>query len=217
MRAMARGSRGRFWAGWLIAGALVLTACGESKYHYANASAEKTFFKIPSNWNRETLTEKDRENRPLGSGQSVVSLWHVGFSDPAAQDGEDLSVLTGDAFVYGLTFSPREQFSLSRLRATQFLGVDPLFNDDSAIAEKLEIVGVEKRETGGGGAGTRVVANVNVAEDGQPARWITIDATTAIDFNLQRAYVLTMRCEAACYKQHQKTADSIAASWKVNT
>ncbi|MGE0877854.1 MAG: hypothetical protein AB7L13_00150 [Acidimicrobiia bacterium] len=208
------GARRQGYVAAVLGAALVATACGQPAYKYESNASEKTFFKIPSSFAHETLTIKETEGRPKSLPSSIETLWHVTFSGDKAARSDNPDVLAGDAVVYSLDFSARESITLSYLRAQQFGGQDPL-NPDTDLEGKLELVGVEQRSTGANGAGTRVIANVKVDEN--PDVWVTVDSITAIDFLNQKAYVLTMQCESHCYEQNRKTADSIAASWKVNT
>ncbi len=195
----------------LVGLCVTASACGQAAYRYESNASEKTFFKIPSDFKRETLTVKETEGRPKSLASSIETVWHVAFESSTPSKGDKPDVLTGDAVVYSLDFGAREAISLTYLRAQQFGGQDPL-NPDTDVEGTLELVSVEPRTTGANGAGTRVVANVKIED-----AWVTVDSTTAIDFLNQKAYVLTMQCGSECYEQNRKTADSIAASWKVNT
>ncbi len=203
----------------------IVASCGGSKFIYINNGAEKTFFKVPGAWKLYRLTQTDLEGRLPASSKSSEILWHVAFDQSSAPDASHLDekspgAVVGSAEIYGLSNGVSDQMSISRVRTlamTPFdstkTGFDPILQDPGVPA-KWEVVSNAMVNSPKGLQGTRVVVNVPADDTGKS--WTTVDSITMFDAARGRAYLLTLWCEAACYKQNRGAIDEIATSWKVN-
>ena len=134
---------------------------------------------------------------------------------PPQKDGNDLPAdLVGNAQIYTLSNYYRENYSISQVREQLFHGVDPVYPPDD-LQGRVELVSYRPIEEGEGLTGSRVVANINLAEDGGE-KWLTVDGSVLFDDSTGRVFALTMECTSQCYLQNRSMADQIAASWKVN-
>jgi len=150
---------------------------------------------------------------------SITPLWHVYFDSAKGvaprTDANDLPAdIVGNAQIYSLSNYYRENYSISQVREQLFHGVDPVYPPDD-LSGRVELVSYRPIEEPGGLTGSRVVANINLADDGS-AKWLTVDGSVLFDDRTGRIFALTMECTSQCYLQNRSMADQIAASWKVN-
>lgn len=210
----------RTWAALGLA-LLVVAGCGGSDYKYVANREHGNFFKVPTAWHLQNVTEVDREGRPEELPGGIVSIWHTVFDNAPSGglptlDAEQLpEQVTGSAEIYAISDSYREQFSMSKIREMAFGGVDPVFAPDE-LSPKIRLVtpGYTPLE-GGDLNGSRVVANMDLAEEGATPRWMTVDVSMLFDNRTGRIFLLRMQCASACYEQNRAAVDEIAASWTV--
>ena len=219
--AAAVGVPGRAIVGRMAAAALLaamLTACsGGSSYRYVANRENGNFFKVPSSWKLEDITAADAADRPTETASNVRSVWHTVFSGgvPVPGGGEPAEVV-GSAQIFLVSASYREQLSLSSIRTQIFGGVDPLFAPDELVGSSVRVVSYTALQGGTGVSGSRVVANLNLAEDDAP-QWVTRDVSLLFDPRKGRVFVLAMACESECYLQNRTEIDRVAASWTVRS
>jgi hypothetical protein len=103
---------------------------------------------------------------------------------------------------------------VSSVRQQLFHGIDPVYPPDD-LQGRVELVSYRPIEDVEGLTGSRVVANINMVEEGTPS-WLTVDGSMLFDSRTGRIFALTMECAADCYLENRSAADQIAASWKVN-
>ncbi len=196
----------------------VLTACGgESTYRYVANREHGNFFKLPASWKLENVTNSEQEGRPEEMDSGLVSIWHTVFDGgaaPAATDALPTSVV-GSAQIFAISNSYREQLSMSAIRSQAFGGVDPLFAPDDVAGSKVRVVSYVPIEGGDGVNGSRVVANVDLAPEGEEPQWITRDVSLLFDTGKGRIFLLAMGCESQCYLQNRAEIDGVAGSWTV--
>lgn len=195
------------------------TGCGQSKYHYVSNSKEGSFFRLPAAWSTVDDLKAAADQRLASLPSGITPVWQISFagSDAPRSEVDATSAVLGTAQVLRLSGAYRELFSISAIRASNFTGIDPIYARDDVTA-KVEVVSnvplVEGRL-----AGSRVVANINTAEELSPPKWETIDNSLLFDDTpgAGRIFSLTMRCASECYKINRSTVDAIASSWKVKT
>jgi hypothetical protein len=203
-----------------VALAVLGSACGDPAYQFVSNRDQGNFFKVPSSWDLQNITHTQNEGRPEAEPGGILPLWHMVFAADVAGDGLDTdpegnpTELQGSAEIYVIADYYRENFSLSSIRSQLFRGVDPLYPPDELQA-KVERVGYEQLTGGEGLTGSRVVANIDLAADGEDPNWVTMDVSMLFDNRLGRIYVLSMRCTATCYLANRAAIDEVAASWTV--
>jgi len=202
----------------LLMAAGVLGACGGNDYRWVTNGAEGTYFKVPTAWDTNVVSGSDPAGRADALPGSITPLWHVAFDSAkgaaSQKDANDLPAdLVGNAQIYSLSNYYRENYSISKVREQLFHGVDPVYPPDD-LSGRVELVSYRPIEEAGL-TGSRVVANINLAEDGG-SKWLTVDGSVLFDDHTGRVFALTMECTSECYLQNRSMADQIAASWKVN-
>ena len=65
------------------------------------------------------------------------------------------------------------------MREQLFHGVDPVYPPDD-LSGRVELVSYRPIDEAGGLTGSRVVANINLADDGG-AKWLTVDGSVLFD------------------------------------
>jgi len=196
-----------------------LAGCGAPEYRFVSNRKLGSFVRIPSSWAVQDLTADQSQGRvnPLPSG--IESVWKLAFvsGDPASVDDRGLPAeVTGRIEVYQVSDYYREQYSISALRSTQTVGmsVDPVYPPDGVGSEQVELGAYEQLSVAGV-AGSRSVANLNTASDGDEPKWVTQNLTLLFDHDTGRIYVLSMYCSGTCYLENRQAIDEIAASFAV--
>jgi hypothetical protein len=203
----------------LTIGAGVLGACGGNEYRWVTNGSEGAYFKVPTSWDYDVVTTDDSQGRAESMPGSITPVWHVAFnsadgSAPQLDAGDLPADLMGNAQIFSLSNYYRENYSISEVRKQLYHGVDPVYPPDD-LTGRVELVSYRPIEEGDGLTGSRVVANINLAEEGEP-RWLTVDGSVLFDDRTGRIFALTMECTSPCYLENRSMADQIAASWKVN-
>jgi hypothetical protein len=194
-------------------------ACGGSDYRWVTNGSQGNFFKVPSAWDYDVITSSQNQGRPEALPGSITPVWHVYFDSakgtPTPEGPEDLPTdLIGNAQIFSLSNYYRENYSVSSVREQLFHGIDPVYPPDD-LQGRVELVSYRPIEDAEGLTGSRVVANINLSEDGGE-RWLTVDGSMLFDSRTGRIFALTMECTSECYELNRSAADQIAASWKVN-
>ena len=203
----------------VVAVAALAGACGGNEYRWVANGNEGNYFKMPSTWAYDVSSGADTAGRSDALPGSITPVWHVSFNSaegaPPQTDANDLPAdLVGNAQIYSLSNYYRENYSISQVREQLFHGVDPVYPPDD-LSGRVELVSYRPIEEAEGLTGSRVVANINLAEDGG-SKWLTVDGSVLFDDRTGRVFALTMECTTQCYLQNRSMADQVAASWKVN-
>lgn len=205
-----------------LAGSTLLigaAACGGSEYRWVTNGTEGNFFKVPSSWDYDEISTTASQGRAESMPGPITPVWHIYFDSAEgtpAQTVEGMPPvhLIGNARIFTLSNYYREHYSVSSVRQQLFHGIDPVYPPDD-LEGRVELVSYRPIEDVAGLTGSRVVANINMVEEGEP-RWLTVDGSMLFDDQVGRIYALTMECAADCYLENRSAADQIAASWKVN-
>jgi hypothetical protein len=200
-------------------GLVGLAGCGGSEYRWVTNGNQGNFFKVPSAWDYDEISTSQNEGRPEAMPGSITPVWHVYFDSaegtPSPEVEGDLPRdLIGNARIFTLSNYYRENYSVSSVREQLFHGIDPVYPPDD-LQGRVELVSYRPIEDVEGLTGSRVVANINMVDEGDP-RWLTVDGSMLFDPRTGRIFALTMECASACYEENRSAADQIAASWKVN-
>jgi hypothetical protein len=198
----------------LLAGVVVLAACGSPRYHYVKNKSDQTFVRVPHNW---TLFDEDdllrqSDDSPEAKAVFKQRSWSVAFD--AAPRPSPANLLTPSKHPWGLvqvrTLLPeeRDNFSLSNLRGL-LLGFDPLANEARAEGA-VEVL--EAREVNQSGLnGSELLVNLRT-QDGELVKWRQI---ALMDSKVRKAHILAISCDAACYNANEKVINQVIDSWKV--
>lgn len=198
------------------------SACGDPAYQFVSNRELGNYFKVPSSWTMQDDTETQSAGRPEAQQSGVVSLWRLLLLNDDNANGLDRdsggspAEVFGRAEIYGLSSYYNDDFSRAKIRALLFSGVDPLYPAES-LQSRYETVDHLPLTAGEGINGSRVIANVDMAEDGANPRWETYDASFLFDNTLGRVYVLLLHCTSDCYEANRAAIDEVATSWTVRT
>jgi hypothetical protein len=207
--------------GGTLTGAIVLAvllgACGGSKWTYVDNGTENTYIRVPNKWKVFNIDAED--DRPSAFPDTVESVWHVAFDaaeKPSVKNTDALDALppasvdkpVGQLQIFQVTGSFNQELSLTTARSAA-LGIDPLGVPDE-VKDLVEIVDYTPIAHDGL-QGSRVVYNLH--NEGEP--WQTVDATTLFDQSRNRFYVLRIGCTSECFRNNQQAINDIATSWKV--
>lgn len=215
--------RGALLGAVVATSALLLGACGQSKFQYVSNRDVGSYLKIPTAWPVEDVTARDAEGRVEEPPQGIDSIWHLAFStgDTTSVDVKQLPTeVRGSVQVFSVRDYYRETFSISRLRASVFLGnIDPVYPEQDIDSRTNRLVGYQLLAEDDGLTGSRVIANLNLDTSGEEgsAAWVTQDVTLLFDNQEGMVYVLSMYCGGDCYERNQDEIDQVATSFTVRT
>jgi hypothetical protein len=235
----------RRWGGWAriavvsLGAALVLSACGSSKYHYVTSKsptlsykipvgkrtlrrqieAADSYYKVPRAWavysKEQVLSAMPGVEKLSPSGQSdLIEGQHVsGFDASARPSPANLFSVTsapsGREMVLVLDDDQRDAVSLADLRNFPFT-VDSQATE--ADAPDVEVIYRDDEVVRPGGFhGTQVLFNL---KDDKGLAY-TLNQTTLTDSASRLLYTFVIGCEATCYVDNIKTINEVVASWTI--
>ena len=155
----------------VLVGAAVLGACGGNEYRWVEQRQRGRLLQGADGAGTTTSWPRPgTQGRADALPGSITPVWHVYFDSAKGTapqtDGNDLPAdLVGNAQIYTLSNYYRENYSISQVREQLFHGVDPVYPPDD-LQGRVELVSYRPIEEGEGLTGSRVVANINLAEDG---------------------------------------------------
>lgn len=198
----------------MIVAAIVLAACGASRYQYVKNSAQRTYLRVPGKWKLfdEDQILKNSEDSAEAKNSFKEQSWSVGFdASPTPSVRNVLSAArhpTGVVQVRTLTPAQRDTFSQSSLRSL-LLPFDPL-SDEAAQTGDVEVLG--SREIDRGGLhGSEFLLNLRTKQGGM-IKWRQI---ALVDSRVSAAHILAITCDVECYKANESEIEKVVASWKV--
>jgi hypothetical protein len=197
----------------VLAGALLLAACGSSGFHYVKSSEDRTFFKVPEEWK---LYDNDTLLDAASSDLSDEELEQVRQTQWAAVfDGHPTPALAhiankapkhpvGRALVQDLTPESADGVSLMSLRN--------LFYDVDAKLEKqtAEVISYEPVERDGGFHGSHLVVRL-ATQRGD----VVVNQIALLDQGTTKVYALAVACSVKCYDDNKSKIEQILDSWTV--
>jgi len=208
---------------------LVLVAgCGSSKYEYVSNSAEHTYFRVPSTWQRLNDNQLQRalvngDPSSLEEASVEASKWVVAYD---AASSPSLNHLKLDsvpdapiilAEVKKLTADERGKVSLDTMRDTLF----PVSKDSQEQAKqvlaqqgsayKVELLTDQVLTPSGGIHGVRTAYNVKFGN--LPLQ--TVDLLAYVSDDSSTMYSLIVRCSTACYVANFHEIDKAVKSFTV--
>ncbi|GAA4683715.1 hypothetical protein [Phytohabitans rumicis] len=211
----------------VVAAMLLLTACGAPEYEYVKNSDHKTYFKIPSTW--EKVNQDSLDEWAVGADPSSATakirdqlLWTVAYD----ADADDPAV----SHVYGMLPTPKpvawakvEQLLPEQSDSVSFdalrNAVMPFTTDARDAATQAgsmltdfeplrdEVLTPEK-----GLHGVRVVFNYSLL-----GQLHTFDLTALVNDDASLLYMLFIRCTAKCYADRADELEGIVTSFTVRS
>lgn len=240
---MPRGRRR--WGRWgravvlALIGAVGLTACGTSKYHYVTTKsptlsykvpvgkrmlrrqieAADSYYKVPRAWKVFTkeqvlsATPGVEKLSPSGISDLVLGQHVTGFDASPRPTPSNLfsaaSSPSGREMVLVLDDDQRDAVSLADLRNFPFT-----VDSQGTQADSPEVEIIDRNDEvvrPGGFHGTQVLFNL---KDDKGLAY-TLNQTTLTDSASRLLYTFVIGCEATCYVQNLKTINEVVASWTI--
>ena len=218
------------WAYALAAVAVLglVAGCGSSKYEYVSNSAEHTYFRVPSTWQRLNDNQLQRalvkgDPSSLEEASAEASKWVVAYD---AASSPSLNHLKLDsvpdapiilAEVKKLTADERGKVSLDTMRDTLF----PVSKDSQEQAKqvlaqqgsayKVELLTDQVLTPSGGVHGVRTAYNVKFGN--LPLQ--TVDLLAYVSDDSSTMYSLIVRCSTQCYVANFNEIDKAVKSFTV--
>jgi hypothetical protein len=209
-----------------VAALTITAACAAPEYTYVKNSGQKTYFKVPHDW-QQTDTNP-LENMLSGtnpdSAQAAVrqqNTWSVAYDDDATPDARHLLIngVTDAPIVYArvapLTESQQNAVSLDMLRNV----ILPVTNDAREAASSntdltdFELLHDEVLTPASGLHGVRVIFDYTLGSGVMH----TFDETALVNNDNSKLYLLMIRCSTACYRERHAELDTIATSFTVRS
>lgn len=195
--------------------AVVLAACGAPDFQYVKSSSDRTFVRVPQDWelfDEEDLLRSSTES-PEQRDQFKNLSWSVGFDARPAPAAD--TILAPSGFPTGLVQvrtllpSQRDSFSLADLRSL-LLPYDPL-GDEARDAGQVEVLSASNVRRSGGFHGSELLLNLTTPE-GEVVKWRQV---ALLDANVEKVHLLVISCDVRCYDENESVIDGIVKSWKV--
>lgn len=197
----------------MLTGALVLAACGSSGYHYVKSSEDRTFFKVPADWelyDNEALLDAARSDlsdaeldevrqtqwATVFDGHPTPALAHVANKAPGYP--------VGRAIVQDLSPESADGVSLMSLR-NLFYEIDTKLEEETA-----EVISYEPVERDGGFHGSHLVARLTTASGD-----IVVNQIALLDQATTKVYALAVACSVKCYDDNESEIEQVMDSWTV--
>src|SRR5207245_392303 len=209
-----RGVLGCWGLALLLAGAVLVGACGGSGDSYVKNSAIHTYFQVPSSWKlfrQEDILAADPTLSPQQRSRSRQASWLVAFDShqrPSLANvlDHEATTPTGFARVRVLGDDEHETFSLASLH-DEVINLNELSQSEGM----LDVISTKEIVRPGGIHGERLIVNVR----GESGKFFTLDQTALIDKRTRLVYVLAVSCDAECYVKNQYKINTVVDSWTV--
>lgn len=215
---------------------VLLSACGDGKFHYVADSSSNTYFKVPKGWkkfNQDELVGAElaaarNANQPPSLIDVLVNRefqWRVAFDgDPAPSVGHTLTLAQEpvvEVSVRELAPEERQQVSLAALR-----NVIIDYDDQKVRSQQAGTgVGINTPATTSFRAideeelnlpdGVRGVRLRYVLRPNASSVFYAFDQTTLVDARAERLYVLLIRSGESQFLRYNGLFDEIARSFTV--
>ena len=213
-------------AAGLVVVALVAAACGAPEFTYVKNSDQKTYFKVPHDWQEIGTDSLDDSFSGTNPDSATAAMrqklwWSVAYDASAAPSADHLvtNSVTAQPIVYArvaqLTETQQNAISLDTLR-NAFLPVTDDAREAAAAAIELtdfELVHDEVLTPSSGLHGVRVV--YDYALPGGVLH--TFDQTALVNNDSSKLYLLIIRCSTSCYRERSGELDTIAKSFTVRS
>ncbi len=198
----------------VVGGALLLTSCAGTGFHYVKSSDYHTYFKVPDAWK---LYDQNSLLAGGGSGlsqdeiaQAKATSWSTGFDASPRPELSHLSSASGNypigiAKVQQISAQDADSVSLSTLR-NLFFDIDGTQTGDTAA----DIVTYEPVNLSGGFHGAHLVARL-----GSGDKAFTVNQIVVVDEATSKIYALVISCDNTCYQRNQSKIDQVMNSWTV--
>jgi len=208
----------------MVAVALFAAACGAPEFTYVKNSDQKTYFKVPHEW-QETGTQA-LDNLLSGANPDSATAemrqklwWSVAYDASADPSAEHLltAASTAQPIVYArvsqLTKPQQNAVSLDMLR-NAILPVTAAAREASTLdLTDFELIHDEVLTPSNGLHGVRVVFDYALAN----GVLHTFDQTAFVNNDGSKLYLLMIRCSTSCYRARSDELDTIATSFTVRS
>ena len=210
-----------------VAAILVTAACAAPEYNYVKNSGQKTYFKVPHDWQQTGTDSLDDEltDTPADSARAAArkqAWWSVAYDAASTPNAQHLTSngVTAQPIVYAriapLTKSQQNAVSLDALR--DFILPVTDYGREAAAESGIELSGFELLHDevlapGNGVRGIRVVFDYMLGS----GVLHTFDKTVLVNNDNSKMYLLMIRCTTACYKARFDELNAIATSFTVRS
>lgn len=205
----------------LVAGGILLAACGGTgDFDFVGSPDRKAFFKVPLEWK-----QFNKRNLLIASGQSLNTAtderlpWLIAFDaapNPSINHVLDFSEAPQHPVVLAqaisLDFGARDQLSLGSIRNAVY-PIDELLDQDQASILNYEEITLDE-----GFRGIKIEYDVITQGIIPVVSGNTVIRVTQVgvtDPETETLYLLLVRCESHCYRDHQALISQITDSWTV--
>ncbi len=197
----------------LLTGALLLSACAGSGYHYVKSSEDRTFFKVPDDWelyDNDTLLDAAKSDLSEDELDEVrATQWAAvfdGHPTPALAHLANKAPIhpVGRAVVQDLSPESADGISLMTLRNV-FYDIDDKLEKDTG-----QVISYDQVERDGGFHGSHLVAELSTAKGD-----LVVNQIALLDQATTKVYALAVACSVKCYDENKSKIEQIMDSWTV--
>jgi hypothetical protein len=195
-----------------VAAAVLLTGCAGSGFTYVQSSANKTYFKVPEDWqvyDKDQVLGLDRRRPSQPQADPGLKYLAVFDADPNPSLEHDLQTATspfGVVKVRQLSPEERDTFSLQSLR-NEVVPIDDILEQEVG---QIQLIQEPESIVKGGLRGSRLVYTV-VTDNGS----FTVDQTGLVDASTNMLYFFIVGCESECFAENRRTISEVADSWTI--
>jgi len=209
-----------------VAAIIVTAACAAPEYTYVKNSGQKTYFKVPHDWQQTGTNSLDDmlSGTNPDSARSAArqqTWWSVAYDAATTPDARHLLIngVTDEPIVYArispLTESQQNAVSLDMLRNAILPVTDDAREAAASNADltDFELLHDEVLAPASGLHGVRVVFDYVLGSGVMH----TFDETALVNNDNSKLYLLMIRCSTACYRARSAELDTIATSFTVRS
>lgn len=209
-----------------VAAIMVTAACAAPEYTYVKNSGQKTYFKVPHDWQQtgtDSLDDMLSGTNPDSARKTArqQTWWSVAYDAATTPDARHLLIngVTDEPIVYArispLTETQQNAVSLDMLRNAILPVTDDAREASAANADltDFELLHDEVLAPTSGLHGVRVVFDYVLGSGVMH----TFDETALVNNDNSKLYLLMIRCSTACYKARHDELDTIATSFTVRS
>jgi hypothetical protein len=209
-----------------VAAILFSAACAAPEYTYVKNSGQKTYFKVPHDWQQtgtDSLDDMLSGTNPDSATKAARqrAWWSVAYDASTSPDARHLVIngVTDQPIVYArispLSQTQQNAVSLDMLRNV----ILPVTDDARAAATAstdltdFELLHDEVLAPRNGLRGVRVVFDYVLGSGVMH----TFDETALVNNDNSKLYLLIIRCSTACYQARYDELETIATSFTVRS
>ena len=196
-----------------------LTACGAPSYTYVADSADKAYYKVPTQWHE--ISQHDLSAAFKAAGGSLDGIWSTAFDASTAPAGSNLlAPAINQPFVFAEVLTPTpagsSEISYNMLRDFMLPVTSTTREQDAASGFPLTNFTQLRDQTITASQGVH-----GVRETFQytfPGGVVdTFDEVALTNADQTEIYFLMTHCTATCYSQDQNNINTVMASFTVGS